>query len=325
MDRANMDDSDRTVDEVPARLERIEKLLVDLSGEPTQQQLTRRGWSLFWYLVAAHAVFIWIAIVFVDLLDGLVLYGAVLGSCTTLAIWHGMSLRPAVARWQRTILAVVVVNMALVIFWEDVDFEDLMTAFGTYAVIFIGAAICSAKLFRHFARCGIESVDGPNLAPKGVTILNLLGLLTTIALFMGFCRVILRVFLSSGDDSEMSYLVSLMAYGAGCAFICSSLYAFAQRKSKLLRKLVAVPALFVALLLLNFTTVVFWYWLMDESDSPLQQFWSFAPYFLGTTLVQMLPLVLTAIALHAAGHRMVYTRNKAPLVDPTDGAFDSVE
>ncbi len=289
------------------QMARMEALLESVHQRIETESLQRRGWWLFWYLVGAHAVVSSIWLPWEDTLNGLLLYGWLVGAASTLSIWHGLSLRPFFQRWHRTLLANVGFCVALSFFSEDVELVSLAEAFLVYCILFSGACICAVTLIRTWLRCGLSAPDPPRVAPNGLRLASFFYLATASALLLTICRFIAWWLTNNGGSSlEPESLTPLAIYGAGVGMILAIAFLAWQRYRTVAGRILLAVGMFGSCVLFNCAMLNVWFAISGDVPGiwDWNDFVKTVPYCVGFTLSQLISPVLTAIALQMNGHRI---------------------
>ena len=131
-------------EELTLRLERLERRLAELEYPSREQSFSTL--HCYWLCVALHALVAFAGIDDEGLTFG---YRFLMGACGTLAVCHVLTTRPVLEKFGRTLLAVIVVSLSMMLSgWisEMMEPIDLLSALSVYLPIMIVSGWLTAKV-----------------------------------------------------------------------------------------------------------------------------------------------------------------------------------
>lgn len=290
------------------RLARLENLLVAHINLVERRDAEKTNWAIFRWLVAGHVVVsVVLGIVFTEFAanEFPYVYGSVLGSVMSLAVWHGMSLRPFFERSRRTFIAIIF--PAAVLAWAyDLELDgDLAYLAGQLALVFMPAIIAARFIARLF-NCGIMAPGEKNVATKKLHLGSLLAFTMLVAMQILLVGFILRFLDMESKVATQAAIICVAVVSATSSLIAAGTAIISCKRTILVTVgvcagvfAVVCVANCVFLLATSFVTG-------DQSLSEAGQFLStqILPICFLTAIEIALP-ICTAVILWNSGHRVV--------------------
>lgn len=301
-------ESEASVLQCHKRLERIERLLVQLDRRLEDQALARQSWQVFGLLLAIHSLGVAVALIFEGWFDGVAVWGWLAGACTTLCTWHGLSLRPFLQRWLRSGIAVVVVATTVMFVYETTAWDLIEVSLPWITLCGFGA-ILAGMFVRSLFHCGFAAPDGARICCEKFTLAAIFKFSSLFALLFACCRFMAWWLSDGGPLIDPGGVAPIALLGIGQGGILSVALVLWFRDTRWLRRVLIALEVLLFSFMLNALLYAIASLLLDEGPDMFTtwtEFLGIVPYFTIFTVAQLIPPVLTAVLLHAAGHRIVY-------------------
>lgn len=296
---------EQRLDAIEERLSR-QAQLIDRHIELVERRDTvRQNWNLFWSIVAGHCLMNYLLLGLSEAVDYPLYLGAVTGSTITLGVWHGLSFRPILQRWQRTIYASTI-GLAVACFALDVDLDSVFSLIVIQAVFLLSPTIITANLIGRGFQAGVSAPREANAVPRKLNLLSVICLSAVVAFLLVATRFSIGLLDPSAQSNDyLAILYPTVSVSSSAAIALSVV--ICGKWPRWWVVLVSIVGCSVLLFVLNSAFVGF----SRFTEVPF----SWAEFQTGvtesvaatavTSLVEFAMPAITAAILWVNGHRMI--------------------
>lgn len=203
------EESSEKTQSIDNRLERIEQIVSGFAKGYERHRLAAKQWNVFVWIVGFHCAAVSIQVYYLDKWTGLgivsVMFGLCIGSATTIAVWHGISLRPFFERWGRSLFATTAVLVSVSLTLQS----DFVLEFLPILLTYFGAVVVCTRLLSSYTQTWLWAPDLPVPSPKPITIQLLLSISLAMALLLTFNRSVIGVV----GSATIPVITSTFAFG----------------------------------------------------------------------------------------------------------------
>lgn len=327
-DQESRSESEKQLANISDQLSRLVSFASEITIEMESMKARRAGWLLYFQIVIAHSIAMFLGLVlfedFSDSVAPMIVWGFWTGGLATLTTWHGLSLRPFGERWLRSGLAICIVIGVLSIH-EDYQSAELFSAFGAWILYGGGSAMLASRIARGVLKSGLKAHDGESIVPKPISLAAFFALATSIAILLALSSIATELM----GLGEATMLLPICIYGAGLGGLLSVSAILFEKRSKFYQRVLVIAELLLAIYIFNIMMMFITVYL-EQGDMTgvwtVQEFLTSIPLFTAFWVGLICSPILTFVALIRHSHSIVFVDvSEEKLVSDNASSFDDIQ